>query len=84
MYMNKVHGHHEDILLNDELLEWTVTKTNVENQIKHHLKFGQFVEMHYQTTYPYKRFKEMLNEVGFVIEKKKKTDERFVLVCKLK
>ena len=81
-HMTKVHNHKEDILLEDDLLEWHVTKTNVPNQIKHTLKFGKTMETHFQTTFPQKKYKELLNKAGLVILKKRKTDERIILLCK--
>jgi len=83
-HFNRVHNHHEDILLEDDLLEWSVVKTNIENQIKHTLKFGKIIETHYQTTFPLKKFKELLNDSGMIILKKKKTDERVILLCQAK
>jgi hypothetical protein len=80
-HMTKVHNYKEDILLEDDLLEWHVAKTNVPNQIRHTLKFGNVTEIHYQTTFPLKKYKEMLNEAGLVIVKKRKTDERIILLC---
>jgi len=81
-HMTKVHNYKEDILLEDDVLEWHVAKTNVPNQIRHTLKFGNITETHYQTTFPLKKYKEMLNESGLVILKKRKTDERIILLCK--
>ncbi len=83
-FINKIHNYREDILLEDDLMEWHVTKTNIPNQIKHTLKFGKITETHFQTTFPLKIFKELLEKAGLVIDKKKKTDERIILLCKLK
>ena len=83
-YFTKLNNYTEDILLEDELLEWSAVKTNVPNQIKHTLKFGKTTEIHYQTTFSLKKYRELLNELGLVIVKKKKTDERIIVLCKLK
>jgi SAM-dependent methyltransferase len=81
-FLNKMHNHHEDILLSDEILEWTVTKTNIENQIKHHVRLGSDTETHYQKTFPLKKYKELLNKNNLYIIKKRKTQERTILLCK--
>ncbi len=83
-HMNKVHNYSEDILLEDDLLQWHVAKTNVPNQIRHTLRFGKITETHYQTTFPLKKYKELLEKAGLMVIKKKKTDERIILVCKTK
>lgn len=83
-FVTKMNNYHEDILLNDDLLEWTVTKTNIPYQIKHNIRFGQEVENHLQRTFPLKKYKEILNKNGLYILKKKKTDERVILLCKKK
>lgn len=81
-HMNKVHNYREDILLEDDLLQWHVAKTNVPNQIKHTLQFRSVSETHFQTTFPLKKYKELLNQADLVIDKRKKTDERIILLCK--
>lgn len=81
-FVNKLHNHHEDILMKDEVLEWTVTKTNIENQIKHSVRLGKDLEEHYERTYPFKVYKEILNDNHLYIEKKKKTPERTIFLCK--
>lgn len=81
-HMNRVHNYKEDILLEDDLLQWHVAKTNVPHQIKHTLQFRSVTETHFQTTFPLKKFKELLNKANLYIEKKKKTDERIILLCK--
>lgn len=81
-HMTKVHNYQEDILLEDDLMQWHVAKTNVPNQIKHTLKFGSITETHFQTTFPLKKYKELLNKAGLFIQKKRKTDERIILLCK--
>lgn len=81
-HINRIHNYQEDILLEDDLLQWHAAKTNVPNQIKHTLKFGKITETHYQTTFPLKKYKELLNKANLFIEKKRKTDERIILLCK--
>lgn len=81
-FMQKLHNHHEDILLKDEVLEWTASKTNIENQIKHEVRLGTDTETHYQRTFPLKVYKEILNDNNLYIVKKKKTQERTILLCK--
>jgi SAM-dependent methyltransferase len=81
-HMSKVHNYQEDILLEDDLMQWHVAKTNVPNQIKHTLKFGTITETHYQTTFPLKKYKELLNKAELVIQRKRKTEERIILLCK--
>ncbi len=81
-YIERIHNYHQDILLDDDVLQWSVRKTNKPNQIRHRLSFGREVETHIQTTFPFKVFKKMLNDNGLEIEKKKRTNERVILVCK--
>lgn len=81
-FMTKLHNHHEDILLKDEVLEWTVKKTNIENQIRHEVRLGPDTEYHYEKTYPFKVYKKILNDHGLYVVKKKKTQERTILLCK--
>lgn len=83
-YVDKIHNYHQDILLDDDVLQWTVRKTNVENQIRHKLLFGHKVETHIQTTFPTKEYRRLLNEAGLIVIRKKRTDERVILVCKRK
>jgi len=83
-YVEKIHNHSQDILLDDDVLQWSVRKTNVANQIKHTLKFGNKVESHIQTTFPIKTYRQLLSDAGLVVVKKKRTDERVIYVCKRK
>ena len=83
-FFSKMDNHSEDILLNDDVLEWTVTKTNIENQIRHEVRFGDEVEFHFQRSYTVKTIKDLLNDAGLVIIKKKKTEERAIYLCKRK
>jgi len=81
-YLNKVDGHSEEILLPDNVLKWSVIKTNIENQIKHTVNIGNDLETHVQTTYLQKDLVRMLREEDLVVVKKVKLDERFIFVCK--
>lgn len=81
-HMSRIDNYSEDILLEDDLMQWHVAKTNKPNQIKHTLRFGKTVEVHYQTTFPLKKYKELLNQAGLYVEKKRKTNERIILLCK--
>lgn len=83
-FLTKMHNHHEDILLKDEVLEWTVTKTNVLDQVRHLVRLGEDTEVHYERTFPLKTYKELLNENDLYIVKKRKTSERTILLCKKK
>ena len=83
-YIERVHNYHQDILLDDDVLEWSVRKTNKPNQIRHTLTFGRKTESHVQTTFPSKTYRRLLNEVGLYVVRKKRTDERVILVCKQK
>lgn len=83
-FLNKVSGHKEDILLSDDVLEWSVSKTNIPDQIRHEVKLGQDIEIHYQKTYPLKKIKELLDKAGLYIVRKKKNEERFIFLCKKK
>ncbi len=83
-FMDKMNNYKEDILLEDDVMQWSVTKTNVENQIKHSLRFGHLVETHFQRTFTLKKYKELLDNTGFTVLKKKKTDERIILLCTVK
>jgi len=83
-YVERIHNYSQDILLDDDVLQWSVRKTNVPNQIKHTLKFGNEVESHIQTTFPLKTYKQLLEKAGLQIVRKKRTDERVICVCKRK
>lgn len=83
-FINKMHNHHEDILLKDEVLEWSVSKTNILDQVKHTVKLGEDTEEHFERTFPLKTYKELLNKHNLYIVKKKKTPERTILLCKKK
>lgn len=83
-FLVKMHNHHEDILLKDEVLEWTVTKTNVPDQVKHIVQLGEDTEVHLERTFHIKKYKELLNKNNLYIVKKRKTQERTILLCKKK
>lgn len=81
-YVERIHNYKQDILLEDELLQWSVRKTNVPNQIEHKLTFGRDVETHIQTTFPLKTYRRLLHESGLTIVRKVRTDERVIVVAK--
>lgn len=81
-YVQRIHNHRQDILLEDDVLQWSVFKTNVPHQIEHHLTFGRQTETHIQTTFPLRTYKRLLQEAGLRIIKRKRTDERVIAVCK--
>ena len=81
-YINKLASHHEEILLVDELMIWDTTLTNIENQIKHTVKFGTHIETHLQQAYPSKEIQKLLKLANLEIIKKTKTEERIVYVCR--
>lgn len=81
-YFTKVSGHAEEILLADDVMRWNVTKTNVDNQIKHTVKIGNHTETHLQMSYTLKEMQDLLHKNKFDIVKKHKYDERILFVCK--
>ncbi len=81
-YINKLSTHHEEILLSDELMIWDTTLTNIPNQIKHTVRFGNTVETHLQTSYLQKDMMHMLKEANLTVVKKVKYDERILYVCR--
>jgi 2-polyprenyl-3-methyl-5-hydroxy-6-metoxy-1,4-benzoquinol methylase len=83
-YIERIHNYKQDILLEDDVLTWSVRKTNVPHQIEHELSFGRNTEQHIQTTFPLKTYKRLLQEAGLTILKKKRTDERVIVVAKRK
>ncbi len=83
-YVKKIHNYHQDILLQDDLLQWSVRKTNKPHQIQHYLSLGNKKQTLVQTTFPFKTFKLLLEQAGFKIIRKKRTDERYVILAKLK
>lgn len=83
-YVEKMQRHHEDILMHDELIEWTVSKTIVPNQLKHQVKIGKKIETHIQTTFKQSEYIAMIKEAKMQVIEKKKLEERIILVCKKK
>jgi SAM-dependent methyltransferase len=81
-YLKKIDGHHEEVLLPDNVLIWDVTLTNVPGQVKHTLKIGKGSETHVQLTFPHKIVIQMLQSFGIRVIQKTKTKERFIYVCK--
>ena len=83
-YIERIHNYKQDILLEDDVLQWSVRKTNKPHQIEHRLTFGRETESHVQTTFPLKTYRKLLNDAGLMITKKKRTDERVIVVAKRK
>ena len=83
-YVEKNHNYHQDILLQDDLLQWSVHKTNHPNQIQHRLTLGSKTQTLVQTTFPFRIYKLLLEQAGLKIIRKKRTDERYVVLAKLK
>lgn len=83
-YVEKMNNYSQDILLDDDVLEWSVHKTNLPNQICHTLKFGREVESHVQTTFPARKYRQIVQQAGLSVVRKKRTDERVIFVCKKK
>lgn len=81
-YIEKVSGHKEDILLKDDVLTWHVTKTNIQNQIKHTIKIGNHYETHLQQAYTVKEMNTLLKEANLSPIKKIKLEERILYICK--
>lgn len=80
-YMERIHNHSQDILLEDELLQWQVRKTNVPYQIQHTLRFGNDEDKHIQTSFPAKLYRKLLKDADLVVTKKRRTDERIIFQC---
>jgi len=83
-YVERIHNYHEDILLDDDVLQWSVRKTNEPHQIKHTLSFGRQSDSHLQTTHPQRVYKRLLDEAGLKVVKKRRTEERIIFLCKRK
>lgn len=81
-YVEKVSGHKEDILLKDDVLTWHVTKTNIQNQIKHTIKIGNHYETHLQQAYTVKEINTLLKQANLNPIKKIKLEERILYICK--
>jgi 2-polyprenyl-3-methyl-5-hydroxy-6-metoxy-1,4-benzoquinol methylase len=80
-YMERIHNYKQDILLEDELLQWSVRKTNHPYQIQHTLRFGNDEDRHIQTSFPPKLYRKLLRDAGLVVTKKRRTDERIIFQC---
>jgi len=81
-HVDKMDKYHEDILMHDDLIEWSVSKTIVPNQLKHTLKIGNTYETHIQTTFKNSEYIEMLKLSGLTVVEKIKYNERHIFVCK--
>ena len=81
-FVKKLDGHHEEILLPDNVFIWDVVTTNIEGQIKHTVKIGSETEIHHQRSLPIKEYNRLLEEVGLRVIKRVKNEDRFIMVCK--
>lgn len=81
-FVKKLDGHHEEILLSDNVFIWDVISTNIEGQIKHTVKIGSETEIHHQRTFPIKEYVKVLEEVGLKVVKRVKNEDRHIIVCK--
>lgn len=81
-FVKKLDGHHEEILLPDNVFIWDVVSTNIDGQIKHTVKIGTEVEVHHQRAFPIKEYNRLLEEMGLRVVKKVKNEDRFILICK--
>jgi SAM-dependent methyltransferase len=81
-FIKKLNHHHEEILVEDNLMIWNAETTNLPNQIKHTVSFGNEKEIHYQQTHMPKVYRALLKEVGLDVKRKKKTEERMIYLCK--
>lgn len=83
-YLNSLDNYHESIELEDTILNWSINKTDITNQVKHTLVLDEVIETHIQTTYELKKYKELLNSQNLKVVKAKTLDERIILVCERK
>jgi len=81
-FVKKLDGHHEEILLPDNVFIWDVVSTNIDGQIKHTVKIGTETEIHHQRTLPIKEYNRLLEEAGLQVIKRVKNEDRFIIVCK--
>jgi len=81
-FVKKLDGHHEEILLPDNVFIWDVVTTNIEGQIKHTVKIGSETEVHHQRSFPIKEYNRLLEEAGLKVIKRVKNEDRFIIVCK--
>ncbi len=81
-FVKKLDGHHEELLLPDNVFIWDVVGTNLDGQIKHNVKIGTETEIHHQRAFQLKEYNRLLDEVGLKVIKKVKNEDRFILVCK--
>lgn len=81
-FVKKLDGHHEEILLPDNVFIWDVVSTNIDGQIKHTVKIGTNTEIHHQRALPIKEYIHLLEKVGLRVIKRVKNEDRFIIVCK--
>ncbi len=83
-YINTLNNYSEDIDLGDTIIKWNITKTDIKNQVKHILTMDLDTEIHVQTTYELKKYKELLNTENLKVLKSKILNERIIMVCERK
>ena len=83
-YINTLSNYSEDIDLGDTIIKWNITKTDIKNQVKHILTMDLDTEIHVQTTYELKKYKELLNTENLKVLKSKILNERIIMVCERK
>jgi SAM-dependent methyltransferase len=81
-YIMKLNGHHEEILLPDNLFIWDVVCTNIDGQIKHTVKIGDQEEIHYERAFLPKEYTKLLHKNGLKVVKKVKNEDRYIYICK--
>lgn len=81
-YLEQLDNYHESIDLEDQMVAWDVHKTEEAYQVLHTLQFKDIIEQHLQTTFPPKGYKDLLQQAGMRVVKKRILEERIVYVCK--
>ena len=72
-YLESLIDHSEDIDLGETFIKWNISKTNVDNQVKHTLRMNDDVESHIQTTYELNKYIELLNSANLKVLKDRKS-----------
>lgn len=81
-FVKKLNGHHEELLLPDDVFIWDVVATNIDGQIKHTVQIGQETEIHHQRSYPIKDLLKVIEDNSLRVVKKIKNEDRHIIVCK--
>ncbi len=84
LYISSLDNYSEDIEVQDTVIKWNISKTDVLNQVKHTLIMDSDVETHVQTTFELKKYKKLLNSQNLKVIKTKVLDERTIIVCERK